>query len=151
MVSYSVDFGMESYNLVGAARTAHLPWTVTGITVVFSKPIASGNTASLGGITATGLSGLGTSTLTWTFTGITNATLATTLAGSGANAIKDAAGNALSGGTGFSQAFSVLYGDFDGDGSVTATDYSDVVAAESATYIFLRTSMATGRSTQPMP
>ena len=65
------------------------------------------------------MSGLGTNTLTWTFSAITNATLSTTLAGTGANAIKDAAGNALAGGAGFSQAFSVLYGDFNGDGVVT--------------------------------
>ena len=76
----------------------------------------------LGGTSATGLSGLGTTTLTWTFTGITNATLSTSLAGTGANAIKDAAGNGLAGGSGFSQAFSVLYGDFNGDGVVTAAD-----------------------------
>jgi hypothetical protein len=132
VVSYSVDFGVETYNLIGASRTAHLPWTVGGITVLFSKPIATATTASLGGISATGLSGLGTNTLTWTFTGITDATLSTTLAGSGANAIKDAAGNGLAGGSGFSQAFSVLYGDFNGDGVVSAADMLGVAAAEKA-------------------
>ncbi len=134
VVSYSVDFGAENYNLLGASRIAHLPWTITGITVVFSQPITTANTSSLGGISATGLSGVGTSTLTWTFAGITNATLATTLAGSGANAIKDSAGNALAGGSGFSQSFSVLYGDFNGDGVVNSLDFTQVVAAESAPY-----------------
>jgi len=93
VVSYSVDFGAEAYNLAGALRTTHLPWSVTGITVTFSKPIATATIASLSGISATSLSGTGTATLTWTFSPINNATLSTSLAGSGANAIKDAAGN----------------------------------------------------------
>jgi hypothetical protein len=126
VVSYLVDFGSVNFNLIGASRTAHLPWSVTGITVVFSKPIATANVASLGGISATGFSGLGTNTLTWTFPAITNATLSTVLAGSGTNAIKDAAGNGLSGGSGFSQAFSVLYGDFNGDGVVSILDATEV-------------------------
>jgi hypothetical protein len=134
VVSYSVDFGSERYNLVGASRTTHLLWSVTGITVVFSKPIATATTSSLSGISATGLSGLGTTTLTWTFTAITNATLSTSLAGSGANAIKDAAGNGLAGGSGFSQAFSVLYGDFNGDGAVTAADLLGVTVATKQSY-----------------
>jgi trimeric autotransporter adhesin len=134
VVSYSVDFGSDTYNLVGASRTAHLPWTISAITVVFSKPIASANTSSLSGISATGLSGLGTTTLTWTFSGITNATLSTTLAGSGPNAIKDSSGNGLAGGSGFSQAFSVLYGDFNGDGAVTAADLLGVTAATKQPY-----------------
>ena len=134
VVSYSVDFGSQTYNVIGAARTAHLPWTIAGITVTFSKPIASATAASLGGISATGFSGLGTSTLTWTFTGIINATLSTTLAGSGANAIKDAAGNGLSGGAGFTQGFSVLYGDFNGDGVVNAADMLGVAAATKEPY-----------------
>jgi hypothetical protein len=134
VVSYSVDFGAQTYNLVGASRTAHLPWSVAGVTVVFSKPIASASAASLGGISATGLSGVGTNTLTWTFSAITNATLSTTLAGSGPNAIKDAAGNALAGGAGFTQAFSVLYADFNGDGVVNASDLTLVNNARLAPY-----------------
>jgi len=134
VVSYSVDFGVETYSLVGASRTTHLPWSVTGITVTFSKPIATATAASLGGISATGFSGLGTNTLTWTFSPITNATLSTSLAGSGANAIKDAAGNGLAGGSGFSQAFSVLYGDFNGDGAVTAADLLGVTESISKPY-----------------
>jgi hypothetical protein len=134
VVSYSVDFGTQTYNLIGASRTAHLPWSVTGITVVFSKPITTATAASLGGISATGLTGVGTNTLTWTFTALTNATLSTTLAGSGANAIKDAAGNALAGGAGFTQAFSVLYGDFTGDGVVTSADALGVANATKASY-----------------
>jgi Bacterial Ig-like domain (group 3)/Dockerin type I domain len=134
VVSYSVDFGVESYNLIGASRTTHLPWSIAGITVVFSEPIATATTASLGGISATSLSGVGTTTLTWTFSAITNATLATTLAGSGANAIKDGNGNPLAGGSGFSQGFSVLYGDFNGDGVVTAADLLGVTAATKQPY-----------------
>jgi hypothetical protein len=134
VVSYSVDFGAQTYNLVGASRTTHLPWSVTGVTVVFSEPIATATAASLGGISATGLTGVGTNTLTWTFPAIINATLSTTLAGSGPNAIKDAAGNALAGGAGFTQAFSVLYGDFNADGVVNASDGTLVNNARSAPY-----------------
>lgn len=134
VVSYSVDFGGKTYNLTGAARTAHLPWTITAITVVFSKPIATASTGSLSGVTATGLSGLGTTTLTWTISPVTNATIASMLAGSGPNAIKDSSGNGLSGGAGFSQSFSVLYGDFNGDGVVNPLDFTQVIAAESAAY-----------------
>jgi len=134
VVSYSVDFGGETYNLVGASRTTHLPWSVSAITVVFSKAIATATTSSLSGVTATGLSGVGTTTLTWTFSAITNATLSTSLAGSGPNAIKDSSGNGLAGGAGFSQAFSVLYGDFNGDGSVTAADLLGVTAATKQSY-----------------
>jgi hypothetical protein len=134
VVSYAVNFGSQSYNLVGAARTAHLPWTITSITVVFSEPIATANTSSLSGVTATSLSGVGTSTLTWTISPITDATLSTMLAGSGANAIKDSAGNPLAGGSGFSQAFSVLYGDVLGDGVVNAADMLADGKAESQPY-----------------
>lgn len=135
VVSYSVNYGTAgSYNLVGAARTAHLPWTVTSITVNFSAPVSSADVASLGGITATQLTGLGTTSLTWSFAPITNATLSTTLAGSGPNAIADAYGNTLGGGTGFSQNFSVLYGDFNGDGSVTSTDMVSVNSATKTAY-----------------
>jgi 2-phospho-L-lactate guanylyltransferase (CobY/MobA/RfbA family) len=77
---------------------------------------------------------VGTTTLTWTFSAITNATLSTSLAGSGPNAIKDSSGNGLAGGAGFSQAFSVLYGDFNGDGSVTAADLLGVTAATKQSY-----------------
>jgi hypothetical protein len=59
------------------------------------------------------------------------------LAGSGANAIKDAAGNALAGGSGFSQAFSVLYADFNGDGVVNASDLTLVNNARLAPYNIL--------------
>lgn len=134
VVSFSVDWGSESYNLVSAARTTHLPWTVTGVTVVFSKPIGTATAASLSGFSAQGVSGVGTSTLTWTVNPVSNATISAALSGSGANAIKDTAGNPLAGGSGFTQALSILYGDFNGDGAVTSTDMVDVNAARSAAY-----------------
>ena len=50
VVSYNVLFGTDglSYNLIGSARY-DLPWTITGIKVVFSKPIASADLNSLTG------------------------------------------------------------------------------------------------------
>jgi hypothetical protein len=121
VVSYNVLFGHESYNLIGSNRF-DLPWLITGIQVVFSKPITSGDIHSLTGLTATGLSGLGTNTLTWTFNPISIGSFSTALLGTGADAIKDAAGNSLNSGAGFTQNFKVLEGDFNGDGVVNALD-----------------------------
>ncbi len=122
VVSYSVLFGIQSYNVIGSSRN-RLPWQITGISVTFSKPIATGTAASLSGVSATGLSGLGTSTLTWTISPVALGALSTTLAGSGPNALKDAAGNALGGGSGFTQALKILEGDFNDDGVVNAQDF----------------------------
>src|SRR5258707_6012732 len=55
---------------------------------------------------------LGTSTLTWTINPLLIGSFVTNLSGTGADALKDAAGNALSNGVGFAQNFKVLYGDF---------------------------------------
>jgi fibronectin-binding autotransporter adhesin len=137
VVSYNVLWGSvpESYNVIGSTR-GDLPWQITGIKVVFSEAIASGNVNSLSGtgVTTTGFSGLGTNTLTWTISPLTLGNYSTTLAGGGANALKDAAGNALTGGTGFSQGLSVLYGDFNGDLVVNSQDTAGVEAAIGGTY-----------------
>jgi hypothetical protein len=123
VVSYSVLFGSQSYNVIGSSRN-RLPWQITGISVTFSKPIATGNASSLGGVMTTSFSGLGTSTLTWTINPVALGALSTTLAGSGPNALKDAAGNALAGGAGFAQALKILEGDFNDDGVVNAQDFT---------------------------
>jgi hypothetical protein len=133
VVSYNVLSGMQSYNVIGTSRN-RLPWEITGIQVVFSEPIAVGNANSLGGVTATGLSGLGTTTLTWTISPLALGDFPTTLAGSGANALQDAAGNALAGGAGFSRNLKVLYGDFNDDGVVNTLDFTQVNAARSLPY-----------------
>ena len=67
VVSYSVDWGGESYSVIGTPRN-RLPWQITGITVVFSQVITTADVNSLSGtgVTTTGFSGLGTNTLTWT-------------------------------------------------------------------------------------
>jgi hypothetical protein len=124
VVSYHVLFGSTgSFNLIASTRN-RLPWSISGVQVLFSEPITTATSDSLGGAgTATGLSGLGTDTLTWTLgSPLKLGSFATSLAGSGANAIKDAAGNALSGGNGFSQTIKVLYGDFNDDGVVSSAD-----------------------------
>ena len=59
---------------------------------------------------------------------------ATTLAGSGVNAIKDSDGNGLTGGTGFAQTVKVLYGDFNDDGVVSSSDTVLVNSARSKPY-----------------
>jgi hypothetical protein len=133
VVSYIVLWGSESFNVIGTTRN-RLPWQITGVQVLFSKPIASGNVNSLGGVTATGFSGLGTNILTWSISPIALGNFATTLAGTGANALKDAAGNALAGGSGFSQNLKVLYGDFNDNGIVNTSDMAQVLAAISGPY-----------------
>ena len=65
-----------TYNLIGSTRF-DLPWQITGIRVVFSKPIATADVNSLTGLSTTGLSGLGTKTLTWTISTITQGSFAT--------------------------------------------------------------------------
>lgn len=133
VLSYNVLFGSESFNLIGSARI-HLPWEITGIQVVFSQPIAAANVNSLTGITSTGLSGLGTNTLTWSISPTPIGTFATALLASGPNAIKGANGNALNGGTNFSENFKVLWGDFNDDGVVNASDAVLVNTARSGPY-----------------
>jgi hypothetical protein len=120
VVSYKVLFGSTSYNLIGSTRK-RLPWEITGIQVVFSQPITIGNANSLTGLTATGFSGLGTATLTWTIHPIALGSYSTTLLATGSNALKDGNGNTLAGGT-FAQNFKVLWGDFNDDGVVSASD-----------------------------
>ena len=133
MVSYSVLFGSTSYNLAGSPRN-RLPWTITGIQVVFSK-VVNATTAGLTGLGVTGIAGSGTSTVTWTISPVTNlpATI-TKVLGTTANAVTDLAGNALGGGVDFNQTLKVLYGDFNDDGVVNAQDLVLVNAARSQAY-----------------
>lgn len=136
VVAYKVLFGSSSYNLIGSGRT-RLPWTIAGIQVTFSKTIPTADMASLTGLSVSGLSGLGTSTLTWTISSVTNITASTALVASGADAIKDVAGNALNGGTNFLQTVKVLCGDYNDDGVVSAADLAGVNAARFAPYNIL--------------
>jgi hypothetical protein len=53
------------------------------------------------------------------------------------DAVKDAAGNALTGGAGFSQNLKLLYGDFNDDGNVNSQDIVSVNNAVSAPYNIL--------------
>ncbi len=121
VVSYSVLFGAQSYNVIGSPRI-RLPWQISGIQVVFSKPITQANVASLSGVSTTGFSGLGTNTLTWSIAPVALGNLATMLAGSGPNAITDGGGNPLAGGAGFAQNLKILWGDYNDDGLVNSQD-----------------------------
>ena len=133
VVAFSVLFGSQSYNVTGSARN-RLPWQITGIRVVFSEPIASGSAGSLTGATVTGVTGLGTNTLTWTITPTSIGAFTLQLSGSGTNALKDAAGNALGAGAGFAQPLKILWGDFNDDGAVSASDLVGVNGAVTAPY-----------------
>ena len=133
VISYSVLFGSQSYNLIGSTRF-DLPWQITGVRVVFSKPITSGDVNSLTGLGATGFTGLGTNTLTWTFSPLAKGQFSTTLIGSGVDAIKDGAGNGLFAGAGFAQSFKELPGDFNGDGFVASNDMVLISNARSQPY-----------------
>jgi hypothetical protein len=135
VLSYNVQWGIESYNVIGTPRN-RLPWQITSIKVVFSEPIATGNVNSLTGtgITTTGFSGLGTNTLTWTITPIALGNFPTVLAGSGPNALLDGTGNALANGAGYNQNLKILWGDFNDDGVVNAQDDVGVNNASSSPY-----------------
>ncbi|NDQ58861.1 MAG: PASTA domain-containing protein, partial [Acidipila sp.] len=133
VVSFKVLFGGQSYNVTGSTRT-RLPWQITGIQVVFSKPITTGGVASLSGVIVTGFGGLGTTTLNWSINPVPQGNLAVALSGSGPNALKDAAGNGLGGGAGFAQALKVLWGDFNDDGVVSAGDLIGVNNATVSPY-----------------
>jgi hypothetical protein len=121
VTGFNVQFGSESYNVIGSSRT-RLPWEITGIKVTFSEPITAGNVNSLTGIPATGFSGLGTNTLTWTVNLIALGSFTAALAGSGSNTLADANGHGLGNGAGFSQALKVLWGDYNDDGNVNSQD-----------------------------
>jgi len=133
IVAYRVLFGSRFYNLIGSTRF-DLPWKITGIQAVFSKPITTGSAASLTGISATTVTGLGTNTLTWTFPAQTSGVFSTTLLGKGSAALADAAGNTLAAGAGFSDTFRVLYGDFNGDGVVSSADMLGVFISTGKPY-----------------
>ena len=122
VVSYRVLFGTQAYNLATSTRN-RLPWQITGLQVVFSEAIATATAGSLGGFSATSVSGLGTNTVTWTFNPLPLGNYTAMLASSGANAIMDAGGNvAVTTGLPLSQTFKVLPGDVNDDGAVTAVD-----------------------------
>jgi streptogramin lyase len=123
VVSWSVLWGLESYSLTGSTRN-RLPWQIIGLRVAFSEPIASGDTGSLSGVTATALNGLGTNTLTWTIDPVSLGSFPLALAQSGPHAVKDSAGNALTGSP--TQILKVLWGDYNDDGVVNATDLAGV-------------------------
>jgi hypothetical protein len=129
VLEFRVLFGSKRFDLIGTTRV--LPWMIKGIQVVFDEPVMTGNVRSLTGLTATRFTGLKTRTLTWTFSGIAKGSFNTGLAGTGLNALKDAAGNPV---TAFTKAFDVLYGDFNGDRQVTAADETGIRGFLSSPY-----------------
>jgi hypothetical protein len=130
VVAFKVLFGSKSYDLLTSSRI-DVPWRITGVQAVFAEPIYSGNRLSLSGLTARRLTGLGTTTLTWTFLGVQKGTFNATLSNTGPNALKDLAGNPIAA---FSKIFKVLYGDFNDDQTVDAADEAGVRANLSAPY-----------------
>ena len=133
VVSFSVLFGSQSYNVIGATRN-RLPWQITGIRVVFSEPLTGGNINSLSGVVPISFSGLGTNTLTWSISPISMSSVVASLSGIGANALTDAGGNPLANGTGFIRTLKVLWGDFNDDGNVTSADMVGVNNASVTPY-----------------
>lgn len=133
VLTCEVLFGTKSYNVLTTSRV-RLPWQITGIRVTFSEPIASGDINSLTGVTATGFGGLGTAVLTWNISPLSLGNFTAVLAGRGSHAVRDGAGNALTGGAGFTLPLKVLWGDFNDDGKVNASDLTLVNNARSAPY-----------------
>ena len=126
VLEYRVVYGNgRTFNVLGSTRNI-LPWQITGIQVLFDEPIAFANLGSLGGLTATGLTGLGTALVTWTIDPVAQGRLNTVLRATGPNFIGDTAGNRLSGGTDYLRSLRILWGDFTGDGVVNSADLSGV-------------------------
>lgn len=130
VVDYRVLFGAQSFSLFGSSRN-RLPWQIVGIQVTFSEPIASGDSNSLSGVSVSGFSGLGTSTLTWTINPIALGNVATVLASTGPHALKDAMGTPIAS---FTMNFRVLEGDYNDDGAVASNDAVGVNNASKAPY-----------------
>ncbi|HEX3146946.1 MAG TPA: dockerin type I domain-containing protein [Gemmataceae bacterium] len=131
VVEFRVKFGTKWYNLIGSPRF-DMPWAVTGIQVVFDDVVKTGNKNSLTGLTATKFTGLGTNILTWKVPTILKTSVLLGLASSGANALKDAAGNAM---TPFATTLNVLYGDVNDDHLVNAADEAAVRAVVAAPFV----------------
>ena len=134
MLDFRVLFGSQSYSLIGSSRF-DLPWQITGIQVVFNENV-SASAASLNGtgFTVGGLSGSGTTMLTWTFAApLALGSFSASLATSGTNAITDASHIALTGAN-TSENFQVLSGDFNGDGVVTSADMVGINRAIGSVY-----------------
>jgi hypothetical protein len=122
---YLVRYGSRWYDLTAGPRI-DLPWKVTALRTVFDEPVMIGTPASLTGLTATRLTGLRTTTLTWTLAApIVKGSFNTGLASAGTDAVRDAAGNLANP---FAQAFNVLWGDVNGDHVVDALDEAGVRA-----------------------
>jgi hypothetical protein len=129
VLDYRVLFGSQSYSLLASSRN-RLPWQITAVQVVFSKPVL-GDVNSLTGVTTTGLAGAGTATLTWAITPITLGNVATSLVTTGADALTDAGGTPVAS---FAASFRVLYGDFNDDGVVNSIDMVSVNNASKGVY-----------------
>jgi hypothetical protein len=100
--------------------------------VEFSVPVVSGGLNSITGVTPTAVSGIGTTTVTWTFNPLTLGTFATSLVNAGANALQDVAGHSLA--NPFNQTIKVLTGDVNDDGVVNSPDVVLVNNAIPAAY-----------------
>jgi hypothetical protein len=121
ITTVKVLVGSTSYTVTPSSPSI-LPWTVTGIQVTFTEPVLNGNINSLTGITATGFSGIGTDTPTWTFAPTASANLTFTFVTSGLNLISDASNNALNAGGVVQMPLKILAGDVNADGVVNASD-----------------------------
>jgi hypothetical protein len=134
VLEYRVLFGSRSYNVLSGNRV--LPWQITGIQVVLSEPAGTANIGSLTGLSNLSFGGQGTSTLTWGTSTLINGVFGTSVLGIGANAVRDAAGNALGNAVNFNLTLQVLYGDFNGDGVVNAADMTGAFNAIGTSIIF---------------
>jgi CSLREA domain-containing protein len=129
VTSYKVLYGNgRSFELIGATRV-NLPWAITGIQVTFDQAV-TGTAGSLAGLAVGSVTGSGTATLTWTLAApVLTAVVATQLAATGTNALRNQWGVALdgtnaggAGGTAYARSLRILAGDFDDDGAVTIND-----------------------------
>jgi hypothetical protein len=131
VVQFRVLFGTRSFDLLSSTRF-DVPWKITAIQVVFDSPVMTGNVHSLTGVSTNRLTGLKTKTLTWQLSSpLVLGAFTATLASTGANALKNGAGNAI---VPFTHGLNVLWGDFNDDHVVDALDEAGVRAAQAGPF-----------------
>jgi len=134
VAAFRVLYGSgRSFDVLASSRSI-LPWQITGIEVAFNEAIGGATLASLTGVTTTAISGVGTSTVGWNISTVTQGTLNTLLKASGLGAITDIAGNALAGGADYARMLRILFADYTGDGMVNSADLSGVYSRTTRPY-----------------
>lgn len=128
VTSFRVKFGSQTFQVNGSGRT-RLPWQPNGIQVLFSEAVNAPQSA-LTGVTPTGVSGSGTSTVNWPINTLVNGNYTASLSA----AITNLSSTPIAP---YNQPIRILYGDINDDGVVNSSDVVLVNNARSQAYNIL--------------